>query len=187
MNIGSGSDSAPSASALQIISKPTPIAEPKAVPVKEPQRLQATILTDNEPVLKHGTAGFKYGAVTNSIFLQCDPNFGVFEYEVRFEPEVDDIQMRRRYLGKISETLGNVRIFDGVTLYMPSKLSDDRTIGSVEGAGGQGMIQITIIFKRQKRLGECIQLYNNLFGRIMKELHFERIGENFVIATSSLK
>ncbi|KAJ8893858.1 hypothetical protein PR048_006459 [Dryococelus australis] len=39
-------------------------------------------------------------------------------------------------------------------------------------------VTISVQFKRQKRLGECIHLYNVLFKRIMKELQMSRHGRH---------
>jgi aubergine-like protein len=49
----------------------------------------------------------------------------VYEYEVRFEPEVDSKGMRNRLLREHVKELGKAKIFDGVTLYLPIKLQQE--------------------------------------------------------------
>ena len=115
--------------------------------------------------------------MTNCIMLKCDKAFGVFEYEVRFQPEIDNIQQRYKYVGQLREQIGSVKTFDGVTLYLPKQLSDRNSSFTTASLDGQGEVIVQIIFRRQKRLGECIHLYNVLFERIMRELKYQRVGK----------
>lgn len=141
--------------------------EAAAVPENEPEKL----------VLKHGSKGTPYPAMTNCIMIKCDKDFGVFEYEVRFQPDVDSTHHRYKYIGQLREQIGSVRTFDGVTLYLPIRLPDQNseyTTAALEEGGGE--IKINIIYRRQKRLGECIHLYNLLFEQIMRELNYQRVG-----------
>lgn len=45
-------------------------------------------------IRKSGSSGRKIGAFTNYIRLDLDPDKGVFEYEVRFEPQIHDRNLR---------------------------------------------------------------------------------------------
>lgn len=110
----------------------------------------------------------------NSIMLHCDPNKGVFEYEVRFNPQVDSIGSRSKYLTQHKETLGVARTFDGVTLFLPKELSTFNLVA--KNPADDSDVNIEIIFKRKKRLAECIQLYNVLFDRIFRILNYLRVG-----------
>ena len=101
----------------------------------------------------------------------------MFEYEVRFQPEIDNIQQRYKYLGQLREQIGSVRTFDGVTLYLPKELPDRETSFTTESLDKQSEINVQIIYRRKKRLGECIHLYNVLFERIMRELKYQRVGK----------
>lgn len=126
--------------------------------------------------MKHGIKGTPFTALTNCIMIKCDKDFGVFEYEVRFQPDIDYIQHRYKYLGQLREEIGNVRIFDGVTLYLPKMLDDRHMTYLTPALDGNGEVQVTIIFRRRKRIAECIHLYNVLFERIMRDLNYERVG-----------
>jgi len=48
----------------------------------------------------------------------------VFEYEVRFEPQVDSKGMRNKLLNECRDRLGETRTFDGTILYLPIQLQD---------------------------------------------------------------
>ena len=80
---------------------------------------------EREPVIMRGTKGREIDIYTNYINLEFEPNKGVFEYEVRFEPGVDSNSIRYKYLNEHRATIGNVKTFDGVKLYVPQKLSKD--------------------------------------------------------------
>ena len=137
------------------------------------------IQSEQIEVLRHGTKGTKFTAMSNSIQLHSDPDAGVFEYEVRFSPTVDSLSFRSKYLMQHCSVLGNARTFDGVTLYLPNKLPLPITT-LISKSLEQHDISIKITFKSKKRLGDCIHLYNVLFDRIFKILNFTRVGrKNF--------
>jgi len=140
---------------------------------KEPEPEEAV---EESVVLKHGSKGTPFTAMTNCIMLNCDKDFGVFEYEVRFQPEIDNIQHRYKYLGQLREQIGSVKTFDGVTLYLPKELPD-RSSSFTATIEGQNEVNVQIIYRRKKRLGECIHLYNVLFERIMRDLKYQRVGK----------
>lgn len=50
-----------------------------------------------------------------------EPDKGIFEYEVRFDPPVDSKDMRFKLLKQHQEAIGTAKTFDGVTLYLPFK------------------------------------------------------------------
>lgn len=114
---------------------------------------------------------------TNYIRLKTDADKGVFEYEVRYQPEVIAIALRYKLLNQHSATvIGTTKTFDGQTLFLPMQLPDSVTELVSTNQHDQTTVNLRVIFKRKKRLGECVQLYNVLFDRIMKQLNFVRFG-----------
>lgn len=131
---------------------------------------------EQQPVLKHGEKGMRYSAICNAIELRCDREAGVFEYEVRFAPAVDNLSYRYKYLNQHKEVIG-AKTFDGVILYLPRRLNDATTrLVCTNMVPDQPPVKVEIIFKRKQRLGECLQLYNVLFERIFKVLDYLRVG-----------
>lgn len=127
-----------------------------------------------EPVLRHGVKGEKFNAITNSMFLKSIKEYGMFEYDVRFEPVLDSMQIRKTYLRKMGDEIGTILNYDGAdTLYLPVKLPSQVTKKLVEETN------IKITFRRQRSSEECLHFYNVLFDRIMRVLNFERIGRKF--------
>lgn len=114
--------------------------------------------------------------VANYIRIYSDPDTGLFEYEVRFNPPIDSSQIRFKLLHQQVETLGKTKTFDGVMLYLPFRLPKDEMILKSIRPGDDVEIDVRIIYKRKKKLSECVQFYNILFERIMNVLNYIRIG-----------
>jgi aubergine-like protein len=136
-----------------------------------------------EPVIKHGKNGTPMNVVTNSIEIKCDPNKGVFEYEVRTKPEIDHIPQRRKLLLQLADELGKIKTFDGVTLYLPFELEELPLIRTLTNDKNEP-VEVKITLRRKKRLADCIHMYNVLFERVMKLLNYERINRKFFDLTA---
>ncbi|XP_066994690.2 piwi-like protein Ago3 isoform X2 [Anabrus simplex] len=133
-------------------------------------------LEERPPIKMHGSDGKQIDATANYIPLIVEPGKGVFEYEVRFNPDLDAKKLRFQLLNRHMDDLGGCKTFDGVTLYLPIKLQQQTTVFECEHPVDKTNVTMTIQFRRQKRLGECIHLYNVLFRRIMNVLELAHIG-----------
>lgn len=124
--------------------------------------------------------GRKSGALSNYIRLKIEANKGVFEYEVRFEPNVHAERTRYHLLNQLRSALGNTLSFDGVVLYLPIVLPDKVTKLESTNKNDGSTVTVSIIYKRQKKLADCVHLFAVLFSRIMRSLEFIRFGrKNF--------
>lgn len=108
--------------------------------------------------------------------MEIEPNKGVFEYEVRFEPQAHSNQLRYVLMRQLVSTLGQTRTFDGVKLCLPIQLPDRVTQLQTTNPNDNTEVTITIIYKGRKKPEECKQLYGILFSNIMKILKFVRFG-----------
>jgi aubergine len=137
-----------------------------------------------EPVMKHGKAGRAIDVACNYIRLKFDPDTGYFEYEVQFDPPMDSQSLRGKYLGKVLSQLGvAARTFDGQTLYLPVKLPDKVTVCQTT-QHDETPLTIRIIFKKQKRMMDGMHLYNVLFNRIMRLLHYVQFNRKMFDPTA---
>ncbi|KRG07860.1 uncharacterized protein Dmoj_GI26369, partial [Drosophila mojavensis] len=136
--------------------------------------------TNNQIILKnglfypntiYGSEGSLVNLSCNYIGLKSDPKKGVYLYEVRFNPSVDSIYLRMKYLNEHSKQFGGIKTFDGTTLYLPIMLERELTTFISKGPSNED-IEIRILFKKRESLKNCIQLYNILFDRIMKTLNY---------------
>lgn len=49
----------------------------------------------------------------------------MFQYEVKFTPDIDNRKLRTQLLRQHAHILGNARTFDGTLLYLPFQLPDE--------------------------------------------------------------
>lgn len=116
----------------------------------------------------------------NYIRLSIEKDKGVFEYDIRFSPDVDAKHFRYKILNAHIAELGGVRIFDGGSvLYLPIKLPEVKTVFNCKHPINEEEIEMSIIFRRQKQFGECLHLFNVLFKRVMHALEYSRVGRNY--------
>lgn len=112
--------------------------------------------------------------------MEVEKDKGVFEYEVRFEPQAHSNQLRYVLLRQLVPELGQTRTFDGVKLCLPHQLPDRVTQLKTTNPNDETDVMVTIIYKGRKKFDECQQLYGILFSNIMKILKFVRFGtKNF--------
>lgn len=134
----------------------------------------------SEPCQFRGTAGTPLAATANYIRLSIEEDRGVFEYEVRFRPDIDAKSNRIRLLNNILGDMALTKVYDGAAvLYLPSKFIE----GTVEYDGvipnTDDKCTMIVTYKTKKRLSECLHLYNVLFKRIMHVLLYTRMGRNY--------
>lgn len=130
---------------------------------------------EEQAVMKHGNKGTPVPVVCNYIRLrQMNPNMGVYEYEVRFHPDIDSRSIRMKLLNEQAANFGGVKTFDGVVLFLPILLPDKLTTYMTKNPGDDSDIEIRIMYKRKKSLKECINMYNILFDQIMRTLNYIR-------------
>ncbi|XP_063698555.1 protein argonaute-3 [Culicoides brevitarsis] len=156
------------------------VADKKEVKVvEEITSAVETLELDSEPEKQtlhcRGTKGVTVPIAVNYIKLLTDPDKGVFEYLVDFAPPIASKNIRCKLMGKIRDVIGETRTFDGVTLYLPIKLPEVVTKQAIQDINGD-TYEIKITFRKQKRLSDCVHLYNVLFDRIMNRLKFVRFN-----------
>lgn len=174
----------PSASGDTVPAEASPPPTAPSAPttsVKEvTEKLQHVDLeTENTPCHYKGESGKLVPSSANYIRLNMDPGRGVYEFEVKFEPEVDSKSARGKLLNIALADSSKAKTFDGKTLYLPDKIFETRKEFVIEHPFNQEQITLTIIYKRQKQMAECLHLYNVLFKRIMYILEFKRVGRQF--------
>jgi len=134
-----------------------------------------------------GTQGKPVSLSANYLKLMVEEGKGVFEYEVRFNPNVDNRDQRFRLVNQQREVIGGVKVFDGTKLFLPQMLDEkSKTLESVHTETGD-KVSVTFNFLREARLGDrdVIQLYNILFGRIMKTLKFSQYNRKYYNAAAA--
>ncbi|XP_038222567.1 piwi-like protein Ago3 [Zerene cesonia] len=129
---------------------------------------------DTPPVVKKGESGVPCEVTANFIYLKFEEN-NVFEYEVQYEPDQDHKHLRFKLLGE-HRHLFKEKTFDGTTLYVPHRLPSDVMQLESTNPYDNSKVNLTIMFRRTRRLSEMIHIYNLLFKHIMYDLELVRFG-----------
>lgn len=134
-----------------------------------------------EPVVMLGSSGTKIDVVCNYIRLKVEQGKGVFQYDVRYSPEVDSKHFRFELLKTMQNVIGEVKSFDGHVLYLPFQLPKTATIGHANLPSDNSPVTITITFVKKLYTGhrEMIHLYNLLFRKIMHNLGLVLHGQHY--------
>ncbi|XP_041631296.1 protein argonaute-3 isoform X3 [Drosophila kikkawai] len=150
--------------------KDTRIGESKA------PHLEREVLSNElfYPDAVHGSKGSTINLSCNYLEITTDKTKGVFQYEVRFFPNVDSLHLRMKYLNEHKEKLGGCKTFDGTTLYLPILLENQMTVYVSKTECED--VEIRILFKKKEDLKNCVHLYNILFDRVMKTLNYVRFN-----------
>lgn len=127
-----------------------------------------------------GTSGSECPATANYMRLSVDADKGVFEYCISFTPEIDNKTFRIKLINSQLDKFGGIKSFDGgQCLYLPIKLgSDPLNLNATHPSSGDN-VMIQISYKKKKRLGDCVHLFNILFKRIMKKLSYYQFNRNY--------
>ncbi|XP_037958160.1 protein argonaute-3 [Teleopsis dalmanni] len=124
-----------------------------------------------------GSEGVKVSMVANYIKLNVLPDSGVYEYNIKFTPNIEINSLKSKYLYDHEEILGRTKMINGSQLLLPKLLPNTQThlISRNDRDGSEVKIQIT--FNQKKSVKDCLHLYNILFDRIMKTLNYIRVGK----------
>lgn len=139
--------------------------------------------------------------VANYVRLNIDPDKGIFEYEVRFDPSIDGRDMRVKLLNQHKETLGPSRTFDGVTLYLPHQMPDrvffalnlffknlvtfkylyylQVTVWKSTHPVTNESVSIKIHLRQKRRAADSIHFYNVLIRKIARILGMVQMNRNY--------
>ncbi|KAG8319564.1 Piwi-like protein 2, partial [Homalodisca vitripennis] len=119
-------------------------------------------------------------ATANYIHLYLKEGRGIYEYEVRFNPPVDDrIYCEKLLFVQHRDLFGRNRTFDGVTMYLPRKLDEVDTILTSVHPITNETHTISLIFKKERSMGECTHMFNVLFSIIQRELNMVKLDREY--------
>ncbi|XP_063984569.1 piwi-like protein 1 [Diachasmimorpha longicaudata] len=129
------------------------------------------------PISRMGSSGEPVNIMSNYLGLTNNPDKGIFRYETRFDPETDSPRVRNALLNQHLQLLGKCKIFDGVLLYVPNRLTEAQT--TLESIRHDNVrVTITLIFQKHQRPSESVQFYNILLGKVMNCLKMVRINRS---------
>jgi len=132
------------------------------------------------PVQFHGKSGKMLNITSNYLRLKSKNDTGIYEYEVRFTPNVDMRNERFRLIRQAEPIIGETKTFDGTKLFLP-KLLDSKSVELDAKSAEGGSVKLTINYKKKLELCDkaMIQQFNILFKRIFTVLKFKMHNRNF--------
>ncbi|XP_014222980.1 piwi-like protein Ago3 isoform X2 [Trichogramma pretiosum] len=140
--------------------------------------MEESAASEPEVVSRHGESGKKIPLSANFIDVKVDKSKGMFQYEVKFSPDIDSRNLRFKLLNQHTNELGNVKTFDGALLYLPVKLPEDITLLNSIHPIDNSTVALKIIFKQKQAMKDNISFFNTLMNRVMEALTLVRIGRN---------
>jgi len=149
-----------------ILKSPTPEGTPEEGSLKSS--------SEGKPQYYRGIGGKSMEIAVNYMKLEQAEGYGIFEYEVRFDPPVDSRAERYSAVNEHRTLFGPTKSFDGNKLYLPKQLPDIETIATSKHSKTGKDIKVLFRYKRQIKPGEreSLYIYNLIFKKIMKILKF---------------
>ncbi|XP_078600489.1 piwi-like protein Siwi [Branchiostoma floridae x Branchiostoma japonicum] len=145
------------------------------VVVEEPHTRPGNLLN------KKGTTGNKVSMITNFFKVKPKPQWVLFQYHVDFSPEVDHRKARIAMVYGQEALLGDTKLFDGMILFLPKRLENDQTVVYTKRKTDDADIRITITLTNEVPPTSplCLQIYNILFRKFLKNIGMQEINRNY--------
>ena len=117
-----------------------------------------------------GSDGTTIPLALNYVKLTQREGLGIYEYHIRFTPNIDSRQLRAKILRQpaVVDKIGTVMQFTGMNLFLPKHL-DNLSITTTTPID-ESEVRIDIEFIKVPPFQELIPFYNTMFRKIMKEL-----------------
>ncbi|CAG0888931.1 unnamed protein product [Cyprideis torosa] len=146
-------------------------ASPSAPPPGGGGRAAATAgVYPTLPVTAKGTEGRPIDLAVNSFKFMIDKTFGIYEYEVRFDPPAPVLKLSRYSM-----------VFDGMMLSLPHELPQNPTHLSATHPIDNTPIQLTLILRKKLERGDPMMFafYNRLFRKVLGHLNMIEMRRNY--------
>ncbi|KAI1291821.1 Piwi-like protein 2 [Halotydeus destructor] len=176
VNSGSGTPTPPSASPTQEVLAGV---ENLRISQKGPPSLSALARVDKEV----GKEGRPVKIAVNYVRVKADPGRAIYEYHVRFSPDIDSRRLRTKILRseEVSSVIGNILQFTGINLFLPKRLDEDPAIIKTKSPTDDSEITVTFEFIKIAPYDELIPFFNTLFRRVMGILKMVQINRHFYL------
>merc|ERR1712150_360929 len=103
-------------------------------------------------------------------------DFGIHQYNVRFEPEIESDEVKSTLLHGLDDVLGNTRCFDGTWLFLPKKLVGTVTERMVTLPQGDIKVVVTHTRMVPQNSPHIVPLINIMFRRELNAVGMQIAG-----------
>ena len=160
LSTDSADDSRPGPSHGPLVGPPTKRRVVSYTSRYEEVRTRPSHVTDTK-----GSSGAVIPLSANYVVLKSLPKSAIYQYHVEFEPPVESKPLRKKLIRDHEGTLGRVRAFDGMMLYLPKLLGKETLLMSKLQEGSDVKISIKFTTELQPGSPQCLQHFNILFRR----------------------
>uniref|UniRef100_A0A8C6HEN2 Piwi-like RNA-mediated gene silencing 4 n=1 Tax=Mus spicilegus TaxID=10103 RepID=A0A8C6HEN2_MUSSI len=129
---------------------------------------------------KTGSSGIPVRLATNLFNLDLPQDWQLYQYHVTYSPDLASRRLRIALLYNHSILSDKAKAFDGASLFLSEKLDQKVTELTSETQRGETIkITLTLTSKLFPNSLVCIQFFNVIFRKILKNLSMYQIGRNF--------
>lgn len=82
-------------------------------------------------------------------------------------------------LASHEDLIGKTRVFDGAILFLPKKITEGTVTRTAIRKTDGATITISITLVAVVHYANCIQLFNILFRRVLRELELKQVGRHY--------
>jgi len=129
-----------------------------------------------------GHSGSEINLVTNYFRVLREEDWGLHQYLVEFNPQVDQTFIRKAILKRNQAVIGHRFIFDGTLLHTPFRLEGDLLEFISDGKKDEDkMTAVTLRYVQSTEFGDpiYIQFYNLILKKCMYGMGLEEVGRGF--------
>jgi len=130
---------------------------------------------------KKGTSGTPVRILTNYFKVTKLPTFeGLHQYVCSFDPDIQSRKLKGFILSQISDDIGTVKVFDGMTLFLPIKTAEP-VIERVVALRDETQIKVKVVFTNEVPVNspQIVQLMGILFRRQLGHLNMQLVGRHY--------
>lgn len=127
--------------------------------------------------------GVRVQLIANYFKVETVANWVIFQYRVDFNIEDERVSQRKKWLAEHEDKLGGTYIFDGCSLYMSRRLTQDnspvRFTSLRESDGKPVLIDIRLV--QELNYGNCthLQIFNILMRRALSHLKLQLVNRDY--------
>ena len=137
----------------------------------------------------YGKEGTSVPVSVNFVRVIVTEAAGPFIYHVRFNPDVDSIDVRRKLMrsNPVTQAIGTVQAFTGMNLYLPLILDHDKVNVQVPHPNDPALnVTVTVEYLKKPQPEELIPFYNTLLRRAMRELQLVQIKHHYYMPAEKI-
>lgn len=154
---------------------------------KKRDRLEMVVSRTDAGQTKKGTSGKPLQLQANYFRLLKKPSWSLYQYHVNFEPKIELVGLRKRFIYEQKPILGGYLYDNNAILYLTQRIPNDLLQVQAQDRDGNAYamtIKWTSIVEMTTK--ESLQVLNVILRRSMDGLHLQLINRNLYDAANKI-